>query len=180
MGNIAGFQSSAMNPVNFQIGVMTRGAIMGETIGLVALEDMVVGAAAFVEDYNPVLNASGRMTNTGGTLQFAGVITRSNTTSSSQFYQQGYSNIIPAGQEAQVMQRGSIPVLIAVANEAGGIPKKGSVVWAMNDGTFQTQLPGTAVSGGVATNLRVMQLSTGTYVANSTPVVITNTQNMGV
>lgn len=176
--NIAGFQSNAMNPVNFQIGVMTRGAIMGETIGLIALEDMTVGAAAFIVDYNPVLNASGQMTNTG-TLQFAGVTTRSNTTSSAQFYSQGYSNVIPAGQEAQVMQRGSIPVLIAVANEAGGVPKVGSVVWAMNNGTFQTQVAGTAVAGGVLTNLRVMQLSTGTYVANSTPVVITNTQNMG-
>lgn len=179
MPNIAGFQKTADNPNNFQIGVMVRGAIMGETIGVVAIEDIVVGSAVFIADYNPVLNISGGMTNTGGALQFGGVATRANTTASGQFYTQGYSNIIPAGQEAQVMQRGTIPVLIAVANEAGGAPKAGSVVWAMNNGTFQTQVPGTAVAGGVATNLRVMRYS-GTFVANSTPVVITNVQNMGV
>ena len=175
--NTAGFQTTAMNPVNYQIGVPVRGMIQGDTFGVVALTDLTIGSAVFISDINPVLNASGSQANTGGLLQFGGVCTRSNTTASGQFYTQGYSNVIPAGQEAQLLQRGSIPVLIAVANEAGGIPKKGSVVWAMNDGTFQTQVSGTVVANGVATNLRVFTFS-GTFVANSTPVVITNVQNM--
>jgi len=178
MANVAGFQTQASNPVNFQIGVPVRGMIQGDTLGAVAIEDVRVGSAVFIDNFNPELNVSIRQTNTG-TLQFAGVVTRSNTTSDSQFYQLGYSNIIPAGQEAQILQRGSIPVVIALANEAGAVPKAGSVVWAMNDGTFQTQVLGTAVSGGQLTNLRVMQLGTGTYVAGQTPVVITNVQNMG-
>lgn len=176
----AGFQRQAMNPVTCLLGVMTKGAIMGDTIGVVCLEPVEVAKPMFIVDYNPDLNVSGQGTNPDGSLQFAGVVTRSNTTSSETFYTLGYSRTIPKGETAQVMQRGTIPVIITKANEAGAVPKINSVVWAMNDGTFQTQVSGTAVANGQATNLRVQRLGTTPFVAGQTPVIITNVQNMGV
>lgn len=176
--NVAGFQTQASNPVNFQVGVPTRGMIQGDTIGGVAFTDMPIAKAAFFVNFNPALNNSVQATNSGG-LQFAGVTLRSNSNADTQFYTQGYSQIVPAGQNVQILERGSVPVYIAVANEAGGIPLAGSVVWAMNDGSFQTQVFGTNVANGYPTNFRVQQVQSGAYVAAQTPVVITNNQNMG-
>jgi regulator of extracellular matrix RemA (YlzA/DUF370 family) len=43
----------------------------------------------------------------------------------------GFSNIISQGQIASILTRGSVPIKLALAQEAGGLPKVGSVIWGL-------------------------------------------------
>lgn len=181
MANVAGFQNTMGNPAPYLLGVPTVDLLDGYTQGAVAIEDLPIGGAAFITDRTSLNLSAAAITTTTPPQLFGGVVTRSNAVGMSYAdVMQGYSQTIEAGKNAQLLTRGSIPVNIAVANEAGAIPLVGSVVWVINaTGLFETQsVGGTAPAGAQATNFRVQVVPTG-WTANSL-VVITNIQNVGV
>lgn len=178
MALYANSQQVASNPSAYQAGVPTQSLLDGYTSAAQAITDLAVASPCFYVDINGV-DTTVQQTNAGTNL-FAGVVIRSNANSmpASQSAQ-GFSPTIPAGQNVLILTRGSIPVYIAVANEAGAIPLPGSAIIAMPNGTFQTQtVGGTVPSGGTVTNFRVRQVPSG-WTAGGI-VVITNTQNVGV
>lgn len=172
-------QQVAANPNTFQVSVAIGPLLDGYAIGAQCATDVIVGSAAFYVDTFGVDTTIAQTSVTPAL--FAGVVLRSNANPMpfSQSYP-GFSSTISAGVEAAVLVRASVPVLIAVANEGGGVPLIGSAVYAMYaTGLFETQtVGGSAPSGGVLTNFRVKTVPAG-WVANVTPVVITNTQNVG-
>lgn len=174
----ANSQQKAINPSAFQAGVPVQALLDGYTSAGQAETDLLVASACFYSEINGVATTV-KQTNAGSNL-FAGVVLRSNS-NAMPFSQSlpGFSPTIPAGfTNAEFLTRGTIPVYVALANETGGLPLLGSAVWAMNDGTFQTQeVGGTAITNGTLTNFRVRQVPTG-WTAGAI-VVITNSQNVG-
>lgn len=178
MSLYASSQRVAVNPSAFQLGVPTQALLDGYTTGAQAITDINIGSACFYVDLNGV-DSTVQQTQTAGTI-LAGVAIRSNANAMS-FAQSefGYSSVLPQGAGISILTRGSIAVSIAVANEAGSIPLRGSIVYAMPNGTWQTQsVGGTAPATGIATNFRVRQVQSGWTVDGI--VVITNQQNVGV
>ena len=178
MAIYASFQKQATNPNLYQIGVPTGILLDGATYGAQAVTDIIVGSACYLVDNNAGLNTTVTQIKTG-TQQVAGVVVRSQSTSISwNQAQYGFGNIIPRGQNVTILTRGSIPVLLALALDAGNYPLAGSAIYAMPDGTWQSQIVGAvAPINGNITNFRIKQVPTG-WVANSI-VLITNTQNIG-
>jgi hypothetical protein len=173
----AGIQKQAANPNKFQAGVPTGALLDGATFGAQAITDIIIGSGCFISD-NDGLDTTVTQTRIA-TNPFAGVALRSNeSTISFADARAGFGNVVPEGQNVSVLTRGSVPVALAIALESGGLPLAGSVVYAMPDGTFQSQtLGGVAPVGGSETNFRVKQVPAG-WVVNAL-IVITNTQNVG-
>lgn len=178
MAIYAGFQQQATNPNLYQIGVPTGALLDGATYGAQAVTEITVGSACYLVDNNAGLDTTVAQTKTG-TQKFAGIVVRSQATSISWDQSQyGFGNKIPSGQNVSILTRGSIPILLALANEAGNYPLDDSVIYAMPDGTFQSQsFGGTAPVNGNITNFRIKQVPAG-WVANGI-VLVTNTQNVG-
>ena len=130
-------------------------------------------------DNNPVLNRSVAATTSTSQL-FTGIVLRSNTAGMAwSDVLQGYSQQVAAGKTVQLLTRGTVPVYISSASDAGGVPLPGSIVYVIpTTGLFVTQtVGGTAPVGGVPTNFRVQIVPSG-WSANGL-VVITNNQNVG-
>lgn len=172
----ASSQKTASNPSAFTAGVPTQALLDGYTTTAQAATDLLVAQPCFYVDINGV-DTTVQQTRT--TNLFAGVVLRTNATSMPfSTSRQGFSATIPLGADVSFLTRGSVPVYIASANESGSVPLLGSAVYAMNDGTFQTQtVGGSAPANSVLTNFRVKQVPTG-WTAGAI-VVITNTQNVG-
>lgn len=177
MTTYASSQQLASNPVLYEVGVPFGPLLLGYTFGAQAATDVVVGLPCFYVDRSGV-DTTVQATVTASQI-FAGVVLRSNANpmpfSASL---QGFSTTISAGFEAQVQVRGSVPVPIALANESGSVPLPGSAVYAMNNGTFETQtVGGSAPASSQITNFRVAIVPSG-WSAGGT-VVITNILNVG-
>lgn len=173
-------QQKASNPSAFQAGVPTQNLLDGYTSAAQAATDLLVASGCYYGDVNGVDTTVQQTTASVGANLFAGVVLRTNS-NAMPFSQslQGFSATIPAGfSNAEFLTRGSVPVYITLANEAGNVPSLGSAVYCMLDGTFQTQkVAGVAPVGGTLTNFRVRQVPAG-WTAGAI-VVITNTQNVG-
>ena len=171
-------QQTASNPVQFQVGVPIGPLLDGYAFGAQCSTDVLVGSGCFYVDTFGVDTTIAQSSVTPAL--FAGIVLRSNANPMpfSASYA-GFSTTISAGLEASVCTRASIPVLIAVANEGGGVPLIGSAVYCMiADGTFQSQtVGGAAPAGGVLTNFRVKTVLAGW--SSAAPVLITNIQNVG-
>lgn len=172
----ASSQKTASNPSAFTAGVPTQASLDGYTTTAQAATDLLVAQPCFYVDINGVDTT---VQQTSSSNLFAGVVLRTNATNMPfSTSRQGFSATIPLGSDVSFLTRGSVPAYIILANESGSVPLLGSAVWAMNNGTFQTQtVGGSAVSGGVLTNFRVKQVPSGWSVGGI--VVITNTQNVG-
>lgn len=183
MANVAGFQTQAQNSAFVQLGVPVSDLLDGYTSAGVATATMTVAGAAFSADTNPVLNASFSPTSTASATNFAGIVLRSNANGmgANGSLNAGYDGTIPAGRNVTVITRGSVPVVITTASEAGGAPIIGSIVYVNpTTGAFYTQIVGgTAPANTVATNFRVLVSATAGYTAGVTPVIISNIQNVG-
>ncbi len=173
MATYASFQQVARNPSPWQAGVPTQVLLDGYTFASQAFTDLIVGGAAF-------FTATGEMVQQTVAGIFAGIVMRSNdipmSYAASPF---GFSNTVPATSRVQLITRGSVPVPVALANEAGSVPLIGSALYVMTaTGLFQTQtVGGTAPVGGVITNFRVKRVAPGWSAGGL--VEVTNTQNVG-
>lgn len=170
-------QQTASNPATFQIGVPVGVLLQGYSFGAQAAVDLTVGGPAFYSDQlGPDTTVIATVT---AGEKFAGIVMRSNANpmpfSASL---PGYSSTISAGVEAQILTRATVPVAVASANEGGSVPLVGSILYAMNNGTFQTQtVGGSAPSNSQATNYRVKIVPSGWSAGGL--VVVTNIQNVG-
>lgn len=92
----------------------------------------------------------------------------------------GFSNIISQGQIASILTRGSVPIKLALAQEAGGLPKVGSVIWVLFNGDIWSQAPGLAIPSSfcVETNFRILRVYDNWGPGGA--VEISNTQNVGL
>ena len=179
MAIFAGGQQTAINPAYWQAGVPTQGLLDGYTYAKVCMTDIKVGIGCF---YSQTTGGFQQTAPTTGV--FAGIVMRSNANSMSYLDSRlGFSEVITAGFTAQVITRGTVPVYLALANETGALPKIGSAIYVMADGTFQSQsIGGTAPTGGTITNFRVSSVGeniSGYVWAANGLVEITNTQNCG-
>lgn len=170
-------QQTASNPAVYQIGVPVGVLLQGYTFGAQAATDLVVGGPAFYADQlGPDTTVQATVT---ASNVFAGIVMRSNAGAMpfSASYP-GFSSTIPLGNQAQIITRGTVPVAIASANESGSVPLVGSILYAMNAGTFQTQTVGGSAPGSAqASNYRVKYVPS-TWSAGGL-VVVTNIQNVG-
>ena len=177
MSVFASGQKTAANPSIFQSGVPTNTLWQGYSFGAQAISDLVVGGPAFyVDRLGPDTTVQATVT---AAQKFAGVVMRSNA-SPMPFADSvlGWSATIPLGTEAQILTRASVPVPVASANEAGSVPLVGSMLYAIDDGTFQTQtVAGAAPATSQATNFRVKTVPAG-WTAGAI-VEVTNIQNVG-
>lgn len=177
MTDFANFQQVASNPAVYQVGVPVGPMLAGYSFGAQAASDLVVGKPAFyVDQLGP--DTTVQATVTAG-QKFAGVVIRSNANPMPfSVSLQGYSTTIAAGLEAEIGTRLTVPVLVASANESGSVPLQGSILYAMNDGTFQTQtVGGAAPSNSQASNFRVKVVPSGWSAGGY--VVVSNIQNVG-
>jgi hypothetical protein len=178
---VADFQNQAANPSAYQLGVPVGQLMDSNTIGLVAGANLTVGNAAFLTDLN-MMNATAMPSGTA--QQFAGIVLRSNENEMQwSDVMQGYSTVVPAGRNASVLTRGTVPVSVSQAAQ----PAQGDTVWVnITTGAFVTQatpIPGTTPitppAGCVYTNFRVVFAPTGWTTNTPTLTVITNTKNVG-
>lgn len=170
-------QQTASNPATYQAGVPVGALLLGYSFGAQAASDLTCGGPAyFADQLGPDTTVQATVT---ASNKFAGIVMRSNANPMpfSASYP-GYSNTISLGLEAEILTRASVPVPIALANESGSVPLIGSILYAMNDGTFQTQtVGGSAPGSSQATNFRVRIVPSGW--TTGALVVVTNIQNVG-
>lgn len=177
MTAFASGQQTASNPAVYQTGVPVGVLLQGYTFGAQAATDLTVGGPSFyVDQLGPDTTVQATVTSSN---IFAGIVMRSNANPMpfSASYP-GFSSTISLGVEAQIITRGTVPVAIASANEGGAVPLPGSILYAMNSGTFQTQtVGGSAPASSQATNYRVKVVPSGWSAGGL--VVVTNIQNVG-
>ncbi len=179
MTTFASGQSVASNPAQFQIGVPTQKLLDGYTFGAQASIDLIVGKPCFYLDQNGQ-SKTVKNVNSGNNF-FAGFVLRSNANSmdpAGSFL--GYSNLIPRGQTCSVMTRGSLPILLDLAQEVGGLPKVGSEIFVLFDGTIWSQEVGGSIPSGFYfnTNFRILRVYDNWGPGGA--VEISNTQNVGL
>jgi acyl CoA:acetate/3-ketoacid CoA transferase beta subunit len=77
-----------------------------------------------------------------------------------------------AGTTLYVVYNGDTAIYLAKANESGAYPLVGSSIYAMNDGTFQSQIPSAAgPAWGILTQFKVKSIPTGGWTAGGYIVV---------
>lgn len=174
----AGGQQVAQNPNYWQPGVPTMDLLDGYTKALTCSTDLKIAHPCFK---NPATNQL-QQTKTSGCM-FYGIVRRANTNVLKLVDSNvGFSEVIAANQTPSVIVRATVPVYVALANESGAYPLLGSMLYAMDDGTFETQtVGGTAPANSTPTNFRVS--STGaefgqTWTAGGL-IEVTNIQNVG-
>lgn len=183
MVNYAGMQKTAQNSAILTLGLVTQALRDGDTSGYVAINNIGIGAPAFLYDINAPINASVSAASTGATQPFVGVVYRGQQTASIDFYTQGYSNQIQAGLRVEVLTRGTIAVNVTQQGATAVSPAFGDIVFVLPTGVFFTAptAGGTLPAGAVQTNFRVVQVPAG-FSVPVTPflIVISNRQNVGV
>lgn len=182
MANYASLQTTASNPAVYQLGVPVQALVPSYTTSAICADPNAINTPLGIEIGSPVYAGSNLAPNFD-TVQpdgstFLGIALRSNTQGSIDFYTSGYSQIIPAGANVEILQRGSVPVVL---NQSTA-PTIGQTVYVKSPagsggGDFQTGA--TQPTGYIATNFRVSAIASGTFTQNVTLVVITNTQNVG-
>ena len=178
----AGFQNQARNHVQLLVGVVNQSLVTSYETSCLSADILQVAEFCFLKEVNG-LNKIVSAINSG-TQTPLGIVWRSQNNNSVDIYSLGFSMNIPAGQNANVITKGTVAVL---SNNSilttQRVPVVGDVVYANADGSIITQPSSGGSTTGAATpvqtQFRVIQVTSSVPTAYNQTILISNTQNVG-
>lgn len=179
MAVYSAFQASASNGDPIKAGIVNQALIDSYESSVIAISDLSVAKFCF---YTSLSQTQKTATQSKGTNNYviAGIVWRSDTQGSYDFYYGGPASVIKSGANAAVITRGTVPVY-ADNNllQTPVSPQVNDIVYCGTNGEIITvpSSGGNVPVGAQQTNFRVMYVLTPTV---NSLILISNTQFIGI